>query len=69
MSTIEDNILTASLIFLRLYSIQEELDSSRDDFGLSSNDPVSPSFYFFSDKVSERLNVFRRIGSFVWDYP
>ena len=37
-SVMLDNILTASLIFLRLSSIHETLESSKDDFGLSSNE-------------------------------
>ena len=41
-SVMLDKILTASLIFLRLSSIHETLESSKDDFGLSSNEVEKP---------------------------
>ena len=68
-STIDDNILAASLIFLRLYSMQEVLESSRDDLGLSSKEPVKPSLCFLSEWVSERLNILTGTGIFDTDYP
>lgn len=41
-SVMLDKILTASFIFLRLSSIHETLESSKDDFGLSSNEVEKP---------------------------
>ena len=41
-SVMLDKILTASLIFLRLSSIHETLESSKDDFGLSSKEVEKP---------------------------
>ena len=41
-SVIFDRIFTASLIFLRLSSMHETLESSKDDFGLSSKEVEKP---------------------------
>lgn len=68
-SVIFDRIFTASLIFLRLSSMHETLESSKDDFGLSSKEVEKPWFFCFSEQVSERLNVLSRIGTFETDCP